>query len=67
MKSQLYDMLTKNQKSKYNNQSNLKSLKLVEISRQRKEKTILGGPESVTCTVYLEDEAGENVVGAYFI
>lgn len=51
-------MLTKNQKSKYNNQCNLKSLKLVEISRQRKEKTILGGPESVTSTVYLEDEVG---------
>jgi hypothetical protein len=31
MKTQLYDMLTKNQKSKYNNQGNLKAFKLVEI------------------------------------
>ena len=60
-------MLTKNQKSKYNNQGNLKAIKLVEIQRQHQEKASLGGYENFTCTVFLEDEAGEKVLGAYFI
>jgi hypothetical protein len=55
-------MLTRNKKSKFNSQANLKGIHNLEILREGK------GPDGKgKSTVFVEDEHGEKVLGAYFI
>ena len=63
-KKQLFDMLTRNQKSKINNATNLKSLLNIQVGN---EKNVSQSNEKLRSTVYIEDETGEKVQGAYFL
>ena len=56
-------MFTRNQKSTINTAGNLKSLLNIKVGNEK----ISMNDEKLRSTVYIEDETGENVQGAYFM
>ncbi|CDW71794.1 UNKNOWN [Stylonychia lemnae] len=65
LKNQLFDLLTKNKNSKFNNYHNMNSINLIEI-----QKGNLKGENKShkhATTAYIEDESNTKVVGAYFL
>jgi hypothetical protein len=58
-------MLTRNQKSTINTSGNLKSLINIQVGGNQVKSS--SNSEKLRSTVYIEDETGEKVQGAYFL
>jgi len=64
LKQQLFEMLTKNKHSRFNNEHNLQSVLGIDIAKAQRHQHKIA---KVSTTAYIEDEANEKVVGAYFL
>eukprot|EP00347_Sterkiella_histriomuscorum_P009116 403342460 len=65
LKQQIFDLLTKNRNSKFNNTHNLNSINNIEILK--KNHTHEHNTQKILTTAYIEDETNSKVTGAYFL